>query len=110
MLKKDRIRRKTRIRSKISGTAKRPRITVFKSNVHIYAQAIDDISAKTLASSDDVSAKGRKVEKAKLVGLDLGKKLIALKINEVVFDRSGYLYHGRVSALVEGLRESGIKV
>jgi len=100
-----------RIRKKISGTSSKPRLSVFRSNKQIYCQLIDDLNAKTLtsATSKDASLSGTSVEIAKEVG-----KLIAIKakeagITDVVFDRSGYLYHGRVKSLAEGAREGGLK-
>jgi large subunit ribosomal protein L18 len=109
-------RRKLRIRRKISGTAERPRVTVFRSLKHIYAQAIDDVTGKTLAhtstlAGDVKSAIGEsdKTDAAKKVGAALAKALLAQGVSQVVFDRNGYLYHGRVSALAEGAREAGLK-
>ena len=105
-----------RIRGKIKGTAERPRLTVFRSNKEIYAQIIDDLSGVTLASAsslgkEGVSPKGKtKVEVAKEVGKALGEKAAAAKIVNAVFDRNGYLYHGRVKALAEGAREAGLKI
>jgi large subunit ribosomal protein L18 len=106
-------RRKLRIRRKISGTAERPRVTVFRSLKHIYAQAIDDVTGKTLAhtstlAGDVKSAIGEsdKTDAAKKVGAALAKALLAQGVSQVVFDRNGYLYHGRVSALAEGARSS----
>lgn len=109
-------RRKLRIRRKLSGTAERPRVTVFRSLKHIYAQAIDDVSGKTLAHMSTLTAdvKGAisesdKTDAAKKVGAALAKALLAKGVTQVVFDRNGYLYHGRVSALAEGAREGGLK-
>jgi large subunit ribosomal protein L18 len=108
-------RRKVSIRKRISGTAERPRLSVFRSSKHIYAQAIDDVSGKVLAASSDLEAalKGdlegkNKKDKAKVVGKAIGAKLIALQINSVVFDRNGYLYHGRVAHVADGAREAGL--
>ena len=117
MLAKKTIRRiKIRhgIRKQISGTAKRPRISVFRSNKEIYVQLIDDVEGHTLAQASSrekniISAKGTKIDKSKLVGLSLAKKAVAAKIKNVVFDRGGYLYHGRVKALAEGTREGGLR-
>ena len=111
------IRRKKihyRIRNRISGTAQKPRLSVFRSNMEIYAQLIDDESGQTLvaASSRDKGLKaveGNKVEKSKQVGQELARKATALGIAKCVFDRSGYLYHGRVKALSEGAREGGLQ-
>lgn len=103
-------KRHTRIRSKISGTATRPRLCVFRSINSIYAQLIDDTTGKTLASTSDLKTrKGTKVESAKTVGTELAKLAKELKIEECVFDRNGYKYHGRVKSLAEGAREGGLK-
>lgn len=105
------IAKKRRIGSKIKGTADRPRISVFRSNKYIYAQAIDDEKRITIASSSSLKlAKERKTDQAKKVGLDLGEKLLKKNIKEAVFDRNIYVYKGRVKAVAEGLRESGIEV
>lgn len=113
MLKKIALRktRKFRIRKRISGTKLIPRISVFRSNKYIYAQAIDDESQVTVASSRDsgVLRKQKKSERANNIGKQLAEKINKLGIKKVVFDRSGYKYHGRVKALAEGLREGGIK-
>ena len=99
------------IRRKIRGEAQKPRISIFRSNSNIYAQAIDDLNGVTLASASTkaVKASGNKSEAAKEVGKALGQKLVDLNISTAVFDRSGYLYHGRVKALAEGIREAGLK-
>ena len=102
------------IRRKISGTAQKPRLSVFRSNGDIYVQLIDDDSSKTLASASsrdkDIAAqKGTKVEKSKLVGAAIARKATELGLLDVTFDRSGYLYHGRVKAVAEGAREGGLK-
>ena len=99
------------IRKKIRGSADKPRIAIFRSNNNIYVQAVDDLAGYTIASSSSKSleAKGTKIEIAKLVGKDLAAKLKSQNITTAVFDRSGYLYHGRVKALAEGAREEGIK-
>ena len=102
------------IRKKISGTATLPRLSVFRSNTGIYVQLIDDVTGVTLASAStkdkDVSAqKGKKIEISKLVGQAIAKKATELGVKEIVFDRGGYLYHGRVKALAEGAREGGLK-
>ena len=110
MLKaKIKIRHK-RIRAKISGTTERPRLSVFRSNKHIFLQLIDDSSQKTLASASDLKIKkrGTKTEIAKEVGEELAKLAKAKKIKKVVFDRGGYKYHGRVKASAEGAREGGL--
>jgi large subunit ribosomal protein L18 len=110
-----RITIKHRIRKKISGTQERPRLTVFRSNKQIYVQLIDDSQHKTLVS---VSSKDKgisekkniqKIEQAKLVGKLAAEKTLAAGISEVVFDRNGYLYHGRVKALADAAREGGLK-
>lgn len=104
------IRRK-RVRSVVSGTDKRPRLSVFRANRHIYAQIIDDISGKTLAaaSSMEIKAKDKKSDIATQVGKAIATKAMAKNIAEVVFDRGGFAYHGRVKALAEGAREGGLK-
>lgn len=105
------LRKKRRIGSRIIGTSKRPRVSVFRSNRYIYAQAIDDEKRVTIASYSSLKEeKAKKTEQAKKVGLKLANLLKEKKINEVVFDRNIYVYKGRVKALVEGLREGGIKV
>lgn len=103
--------RHKRIRSRISGTSIRPRLFVFKSNQHIYAALIDDIKNKTIIASSDAILKDKKINKtdaAKLVGEELGKKAKSAGVTRVVFDRGGYKYHGRVRALAEGARNSGL--
>jgi large subunit ribosomal protein L18 len=109
-------RRKLRIRRKISGTPERPRLTVFRSAKHIYAQVVDDAAGATLAHvstlTKDVKAKAdesTKTDAAKQVGAAIAKALLAKGIDKVVFDRNGYLYHGRVRALAEAAREAGLK-
>jgi large subunit ribosomal protein L18 len=100
------------IRKKISGTGTKPRLAVFRSNAGIYVQLIDDLSGKTLASASTQelkSEKGTKVEISKKVGTAIAQKAKAAGIADVVFDRGGYLYHGRVKALAEGAREGGLK-
>mgnify|MGYP002508754088 FL=1 len=100
-------------RKSVLGTALRPRVSVYRSNTHIYAQLVDDQKGVTLTSSSSVVLKldnGGNIEGAKLVGADLAKKTLKLGIKEVVFDRSGYLYHGRVKALAEAAREEGLKI
>lgn len=102
-----------RIRSKIAGTAEKPRLSVFRSNTEIYCQLIDDVNAVTLASassrSKDIKGqKGNKTEKSKLVGQAIALKAKELGIENVVFDRGGNLYHGRVKAVAEGAREGGL--
>lgn len=99
-----------RIRKKISGTVDRPRISVFRSNTQIYAQIIDDIAGKTLASASSVElkAKGNKTEVAAQVGKALAARAKEAGLANVVFDRGGYLFHGRVKALADGAREGGL--
>ncbi len=105
-----RLKNKARIRKKLDGTAERPRLAVFRSARHIYAQLIDDTLGKTLCSvstqSDEI--KGKKTEAAKQIGSLLAKKALDQKIKNVVFDRSGYLFHGRVKAIADGAREAGL--
>lgn len=106
----DRQARKRRIRAKISGTAERPRLAVFKSIKAIHAQIIDDTKGVTLAAASDLKIKkGNKIERAKAVGKSLAEAALAKKIEKVVFDRGGYIYHGRVQALAEAAREGGLK-
>ena len=109
-----RLRRHRRVRSKISGTAARPRLDVFRSAKHIFAQVIDDEQGVTLASASsmdkDFNAYGGNVEAAKKVGENIAKKCIEKGITEVVYDRGGFVYHGRVQALAEGAREAGLKL
>jgi large subunit ribosomal protein L18 len=102
-----------RIRKKISGTPAKPRLSVFRSNSDIYAQLIDDTNGATIVAASskqkDISAqKAPKIEKSKLVGEAIAKKATELGIKNVVFDRSGYIYHGRVKAVAEGAREGGL--
>ena len=110
-----RVRIKQRIRKTISGTHERPRMTVFRSNKQIYVQLIDDLNGKTIvtASSRDKAidnAKVNKIEQAKKVGNMIAEKAKAASITEVVFDRNGYLYHGRIKSLAEAAREGGLKI
>ena len=103
-------RRHARVRAKISGTAERPRLTVFRSNKNIYAQIIDDSAAVTIAQADDAKeTSGTKIERAAIVGKAIAEAAKAKKIDTIVFDRSGYLYAGRVKALAEAAREAGLK-
>ena len=107
-----RLRRHARVRRKISGTSKTPRLCLYRSNKNIEAQIIDDIKGVTLVSSSSMALKlenGSNVEAASKVGEDIAKKALAAKIKTVVFDRSGYIYHGRVKALAEAAREAGLK-
>ncbi|NTU60798.1 MAG: 50S ribosomal protein L18 [Caldiserica bacterium] len=109
----ERLRRKASIRKKVSGSPQRPRLTVFRSLKHISVQVIDDISGNTLLSvnsgSKEMGLKGKNIEVCKKVGQKTAQKAIALGITEVVFDRSGYLYHGRIKALADAAREAGLK-
>ncbi len=117
MIKKEasnvaRKRRHERVRAKVSGTKEIPILNVFRSNNGIYDQVIDDVTRKTLVSSSSVELKiknGGNIEAAKLVGADIAKKCKAAKIKKVVFDRGGYLYHGRVEALAEAARRNGLE-
>lgn len=110
-----RIRRKYSIRKRISGTQARPRLSVFRSSKHIYAQVIDDTTGETLVSAstqspeirEDLNGKG-KTERASLVGQLIAKKSVAKEITSVVFDRNGFIYHGRVKAVAEAAREGGL--
>ena len=108
-----RIKRHQRVRGKISGTAERPRLSVFRSENHIYAQLIDDVAGRTLAAASSVEkgfeGKGGNVEAAKKVGAAIAERALQKGIENVVFDRGGYIYHGRVQALAEGAREGGLK-
>ncbi|MFA6047957.1 MAG: 50S ribosomal protein L18 [Parcubacteria group bacterium] len=105
-----RLHRKRRIRAKVSGTAKKPRLAVFKSLMSIEAQLIDDAKGITLLHSHSKNLKIKNgIEGAKKVGTDIAKKALAKKITEAVFDRGGYKYHGKVKAVAEGAREGGLK-
>ncbi len=112
-----RLRKKKRIHKIVSGTSERPRLAVFRSARNIYAQLIDDVANRTLAGvstltpdlNGQVSKAKGKVDAAKLVGKAIAAKAKALKVETVVFDRGGYLYHGRVKAIAEGARENGLK-
>lgn len=111
--KKRRKRIHYRIRNKISGTPQRPRLNIFRSNKFIYAQIIDDISGSTLAQASSyesgIANEGSKSEQSKKVGTLLAERCKAANIENVIFDRGGYLYHGRVKALADGAREAGLK-
>ncbi len=109
-------RRKLRIRRKISGTAEQPRLTVFRSSKHIYAQVVDDVTGKTLAHASTLTktvkgstGEATKTDAAKLVGHAIADALKQKGIKQVVFDRNGYLYHGRIRALADAAREAGLK-
>ena len=111
-----RARRKQSIRLRISGTAERPRLSVFRSARHVYAQAIDDTTGRVLASASDlepglkadVTGKAKK-EVARVIGKAVGQKLVAQNISAVVFDRNGYIFHGRVKEVADGAREAGLQ-
>ncbi|MEG0794188.1 MAG: 50S ribosomal protein L18 [Bacilli bacterium] len=109
---KARVRRHLRVRKSISGTKDVPRLNVYRSNNGIYVQVIDDLTGTTLASSSNVELKiknGGNIETAKIIGKDIALKCLKLKITKVVFDRGGYQYHGRVSALADAAREAGLE-
>jgi len=107
---KSRLHRKRRIRAKVSGTAERPRLAVFRSLTKIEAQIIDDVKGMTLIESDSKKLKAKNdVKGAQTVGKDVAKKCLAKKITEVIFDRGGYKYHGKIKALADGAREGGLK-
>ena len=121
MIKKSRVKRrihiKIRISKKIKGTAERPRLVIYRSLNHLYAQVIDDVQAKVVASASSVSkdirdnlkaVKGKK-ELAKQVGIAVAKKALTQNIKKVVFDRNGYMYHGTVKSLADGAREGGLE-
>ncbi len=112
MLRRQKIR--FRIRRDVVGTAQKPRLSVFRSNLDIYVQLIDDTTGNTLAAASSkekeiVAQKVNKVEKSKLVGASIARKALALGLSKVVFDRGGYLYHGRVKAVADGAREAGLQ-
>ena len=111
--KANRQRRHLRVRKKVFGTPERPRLSVYRSEKNIYAQIIDDVNAVKLVSASsldkDFSAKGGNKEGAKLVGEMIAKKALDKGVNEVVFDRGGYVYHGRVQVLADSAREAGLK-
>jgi large subunit ribosomal protein L18 len=109
-------RRKASIRKKVSGTAERPRLSVFRSSKHMYAQVVDDVAQKTIAAASTLdeaiapTLKGlKKSERAKKIGAAIADKLKQKGIDKVVFDRNGYIYHGRVMALADAAREAGLK-
>ena len=113
--KVNRTRRHARVRAKITGTAQRPRVSVFKSNRHIFVQVVDDVAGTTLASSKSVATKksklkGTKTELAKIIGSTIAEKMKEKGITSAVFDTGGFRYHGRVQAVAEGLRAGGIKI
>ena len=107
-----RLKRHSRVRGKISGTAERPRLSVFRSEKNIYAQIIDDVAGNTLVAASSVEkdfGPGSNKEAARKVGKLVAERAVAKGIEEVVFDRGGYIYHGRVKELAEGAREGGLK-
>lgn len=112
-----RLRKKKQIRKKVFGTPERPRLVVYKSLKHIYAQLVDDVNQKTITGMsslskdlhDEIAKAKNKVAVAELIGNSIAKKALDLKLDKVVFDRNGYIYHGRVKAVAEGARKSGVK-
>lgn len=109
MKKLTRLYKHLRVRKNVKGLTERPRVAVFRSNQHIYAQLIDDRKSVTLASESDLKLKGPKKERALIVGESLAKKAVALKVKQIVFDRGGFIYHGRVMSVAEGLRKGGLE-
>lgn len=110
------VRRRTRVRGKVSGTTQRPRLCVTRTNLHIYAQIIDDTTGETIVAASSIDKElrsslksGTNAESAKTVGEAVGRKAIEKGVTEVVFDRSGRLYHGRVKSLADGARSAGLK-
>ena len=110
-----RIKRKGTIRKRITGTAERPRLSVYRSAKHVYVQAIDDVTGHVLAAASDTEAgikaslSGPKKERARQIGKVIGEKLKAKNITSVVFDRNGFIYHGRVKEVADGAREAGLE-
>jgi large subunit ribosomal protein L18 len=111
-----RLKRKTSIRLRITGTAVRPRLSVFRSSRYMYVQAIDDVAGKVLASASELESTLKtettgkaKKERARIIGKTIGAKLLAMKVESVIFDRNGFIYHGRVKELADGAREAGLK-
>ena len=110
-----RLRRKVSIRLRLSGTAERPRLSVFRSARYVYAQAVDDTTGRVLASSSELEGKLKeaiagkpKKERARIIGKVIGEKLIARGVSQVVFDRNGFIYHGRVKEVADGARDAGL--
>lgn len=105
-------KRKARIRKKVNGSAEKPRLVVFRSNKHIYAQIVDDLAGVTLASASTLSEDGQKlrltIDNAKVIGKKIAEEAMKKNITAVVFDRNGFVYHGRVKALADGAREAGL--
>ncbi len=109
---KERVRRHARVRTKVSGTSERPRLNVFRSNANISVQVIDDTKGTTIVSASSVDMKlenGGNIDAAKAVGAEVAARAKKAKIKKVVFDRGGYIYHGRVKALAEAAREAGLE-
>jgi large subunit ribosomal protein L18 len=110
---KARLKRHVRVRGKVEGTAERPRLNVFRSLNHIYAQIIDDVKGVTIVAAStkdkEFNGYGGNAEAAKKIGLEIAKKALDKQITSVVFDRGGYLYHGRIKELAEGAREGGLQ-
>ncbi len=110
---KSRAKAKVKIRKKIEGTAERPRLSVFRSSKHMYAQLVDDVAGKTLVSFSSAKVEGLKstsnCDAAKAVGANIANAAKSKNITKIVFDRSGYVYHGRIKALAEGAREAGLE-
>ena len=112
-----RLRKKKHIKQRIFGTPERPRLVVYKSLKHIYAQLVDDVNQKTITGmsslskdlQDEIGKAKNNMQKAEIIGAGIAKKALDLKIDKVVFDRNGYIYHGRVKAIAESARKSGIK-
>ena len=104
-----RVRRKNRVRAKITGTVQRPRLSVYKSNTAIYAQLIDDVSGVTIAAASSLKEKKANIETAKKVGADLAAAAKKAKVETCVFDRNGYKYHGAVKELADAAREGGLQ-
>lgn len=110
MLKSKRVRRHKKIRRIVSGTANRPRVSVYRSGAHIYAQVIDDVKKVTLFAGSDLGVgTGTKKERALQLGENLAKQVTSKKITEIIFDRGGFKYHGRIASVAEGLRKGGLK-
>jgi len=106
-----RLRRHRRVRRKVRGTAERPRLAVYRSNRHIYAQLVDDLSARTLVATSDLGvSEGDKTDRAKRVGQAIAEGARSIGVEQVVFDRGGRLFHGRVKALADGAREAGLSI
>jgi len=106
-----RLKKKGRIRNKLSGTPERPRLSVFKSTTHIYAQIIDDVNQKTIASASSLKLDGKMsgVEAAKKVGAEIATAAKSKNVDNVVFDRNGFIFHGKVKAIADSAREAGLK-